>query len=74
MPQYVKTKEYGQIMKWSEGTVHNRHSRGEFLPGLVEIPNQNGRPTLRFDLDRIDKDIQEQAGNKVYLLPVSKAE
>jgi len=60
----IKPKEYAHYMGWKTGTVFNRHHRGEFLPGLVEIPNQSGKPTIRFNMEAVDRWLGKQANGR----------
>jgi excisionase family DNA binding protein len=56
----ARPKEYAERLNVSVGTVYNKVSRGEFLPGLVKIPKQGGRALVRFDLEALDRWIDRQ--------------
>ncbi len=57
----MRPQEFAEYTDYKLGTIYNKINRGEFLPGLVKIPNQGRRPTIRFDRKAVDDWIDRQA-------------
>lgn len=57
----MRPQEFAEYTDYKLGTVYNKANRGEFLPGLVKIPNQGKRPTIRFDRKAVDAWIDSQS-------------
>ena len=60
MSKLLKPEKYADLMGWKPSTVYNRRNKGDFLPGLVVIKSPGKRPTIRFDLQAVEKWLEEQ--------------
>jgi predicted DNA-binding transcriptional regulator AlpA len=60
----MRPQEYAEHMNYKLGTIYNKINRNEFLPGLVKIPNQGKRPTVRFDRKALDAWLDSQVGKE----------